>query len=160
MQFLRSATAALALAVGLWVGLALGATAPAAAQSPAVRFYAVDGKNLCIDIAGGKMVPGTIVRLWGCNNAPAQRFGLDPQRGLIYATANPNLCVDDIPGKGLALVDCRAVRLSWVFDPARYEIRGSDGRCWDVPSGRFLQCIRLIIWRCHGGAPQRFGAQA
>lgn len=138
------------------VGLASGT---AVAQPGGQRLYVVGGPNLCVDIAGGRFQVGTIVRLWTCNMAPAQRFGMDRGRGQIYAAANPKLCVDDIPNKGLALVDCGRTRFRWVFNAAKSEVRGSDGRCWDVPNGNFKQGVRMIIWRCHGGLQQKISDQ-
>jgi hypothetical protein len=71
-----------------------GARPPA----PGMSFYVRGEGGLCFDISGGRLQPGTPIQLWRCHQQAPQRFGVDPQRGIIYAAANPGLCVDASTG--------------------------------------------------------------
>jgi len=141
--------------------------AQAAPPPPAASgrsFYAsaegADQPSLCIDIAGGRIAPGTPIQMWRCHQRAPQRFAVDARRGVIFAAANPGLCVDGFDKQQLALVPCREVGNQWRYDERSATIRSSDGLCWDIAGGNVPQNIRerqrVLAWRCHNGINQRF----
>jgi hypothetical protein len=135
--------------------LALGYIA-APSSANASSFYAVGQGGLCVDVARGTAKAGTPVILWHCHGKAPQLFTIDVARSKIRYKAAPQLCIDDIAGKGLALADCNKTRFAWNYNTRSQRIEGSDGRCWDVANADYTAGKRLIIWRCHGGKNQRF----
>jgi len=79
--------------------------------SPMQNFLFKDGfihpaahMGTCLD-AGDKMVAGTQLMAWKCNNLPQQKFGYDGNMKTIYLSASQadaSLCVDLADGKLLA----------------------------------------------------------
>lgn len=119
-------------------------------------FYAARKAELCVDIAGGKLVEGTPIMLWPCHGKAPQLFDYDPARKAVVARANRSLCVDDVVKQGLALVKCNATRMRWTVDNSAPGVRSQDGRCWDARGGALAPRTRMILWPCHGKANQQF----
>ena len=131
----------------------------------AQSFYSSGHGGLCVDIAGGRMAPGTRVQLWNCHGGAPQRFGVDPRSQQIFVEGRRDLCLhtSTVPGKPaeMMLFDCRFVTDKWVYDAGRRQIRSSLGLCWDVPgankdANRFRAGQPLIAFKCHGQINQQF----
>ncbi|MCH0571778.1 ricin-type beta-trefoil lectin domain protein, partial [Streptomyces sp. MUM 136J] len=63
------------------------------------------GSGLCVDVAGGKAVPGAETRLAVCSPAAAQRWSYEPD-GLLRNVAAPGLCLDSHLGYSVRLAPC------------------------------------------------------
>lgn len=130
------------------------AAPPPRAPAPGQSFYAKEEGGLCVDIAGGRLNPGTPIQLWGCHSQAPQRFGV--RGGQVFVTANPGLCVDGGDRQQLRLVDCRTSRTQWRYDPRVGQVRSNSGLCWDVSNGKYDQRTPVIAYQCHNGGNQKF----
>lgn len=148
-----------ALATAVLAG-ALASAAAGHAQAQGINFYPVANAAVCVDVSGGRFVAGTPVQLWDCHGKLPQQFKIDSVKGQIFPVGNPSLCVDDIAGQGLALVDCARVRFRWTFEPNNNRVHNNAGRCWDVTKGYFKRGTRMIMWPCHGKPPQQLAARS
>src|SRR5690606_6651909 len=62
--------------------------------APAYVGYMNRLNNLCLDIEGANMVPGTNVSLWYCNGGAWQRWNHEPATGLVRSLHDPHYCLD------------------------------------------------------------------
>ena len=143
--------------LGMLAAAAVFTVSVGAGPARAEGFYLAQKSELCVDIAGGKLVEGTPIQLWPCHSKTPQLFDYDPARKQVVARGNRSLCVDDIVKQGLALVKCNATRMRWVVDNAAPAVRGQDGRCWDARGGLLAPRTRMILWPCHGKVNQQVG---
>lgn len=98
--------------------------------------------------------------MWQCHHKAPQLFGLNPQMGLVFATAGRSLCVDGAPQQQLRLVDCNAVTTRWRYDRGTNTVRSDNGMCWDIRAGNVAANIRqraqVIAYPCHNRINQQF----
>ncbi|BEI90886.1 uncharacterized protein CcaverHIS019_0309560 [Cutaneotrichosporon cavernicola] len=111
-------------------------------------------KGKCVDIAGGKLEPGTQVRIWDCNATPAQRFRLSRGNGQIMV-GDTALCLEAIEEKNggqVTIGRCnRSLRQEWWYtDDNRIAMTGR-GLCLDLPNGQTWNGNPLQVWGCGAG---------
>ncbi|KOV14812.1 hypothetical protein ADK60_28200 [Streptomyces sp. XY431] len=119
------------------------------------------GKNLCLDIAGGKTVNGTAAWMYTCNGTDAQQFTLGAD-GSVHALGK---CLDvkgGDTGNGtpVQLYQCNnSGAQQWAPGPYPGTLKNTQsGRCLADPAGNRNPRTQTIIWDCLNIADQKWAA--
>lgn len=86
----------------------------------------------CWDIQGARIAPGTPIINYPCHNGSNQQFVMNDPVPVIPPR------VAQMPADG------------------SFHLMGQPGLCVDVAGGRFVTGNDIILWTCHGQAPQMF----
>lgn len=116
-----------------------------------------DFAGKCLDAAGARSDPGTLVLSWSCHDGTNQRWTVAGST----VTGLDGSCLDV---NGGSTADGARVQL-WPCNgsPAqRWTVSGGRlltpaGKCLDVAGASTADGARLITWTCHGGPNQQFG---
>ncbi|BEJ13973.1 hypothetical protein CspHIS471_0311470 [Cutaneotrichosporon sp. HIS471] len=108
-------------------------------------------KGKCVGIAGGKLEPGTQVRIWDCNATPAQRFRVSRGNGQIMVP-NTLLCLEAVEeqnGGHVTIGYCdRSLRQVWWYTDDNRIAMAGRGLCLDLPNGQTWNGNPLQVWSC------------
>lgn len=139
-------------------------TLPAAGTTGEIRVY--DG-TLCLDDAGAQGQNGDAIIIWHCTGGQGQQWRHTAQGELRGIN---DRCIDvagwnSAPGTRLLLWDCHGgENQRWTATTsappppsgAVMLVNEHSGLCLDVAGDNRNPGTQLILWDCHGGAPQRW----
>ncbi|WP_128803746.1 MULTISPECIES: RICIN domain-containing protein [unclassified Streptomyces] len=113
--------------------------------------------GLCLDIGGGKAVPGAAAVLTGCSSAESQQWSYQAD-GLLRSGVDPTLCLDSgSAGQSVLLVGCLPHDADMRYDlTVRGELLLRDGKGLLVAPGTGAAAARVVITERDGSAGQRW----
>jgi hypothetical protein len=122
-------------------------------------------QDRCVDVPNGRFAPGTVLRLFACNGATAQKFTVSG--ATLKAQARPDLCLgsgtDAYVRRPFTLERCdspSAGRFAWQPQvTALTELRSKNaGRCLDLPGNapKVTDGMKVLAAACDGQDDQQW----
>jgi hypothetical protein len=109
----------------------------------------------CLDVANGSAAPGTDVRQWTCNGAPAQQWRVE---GTTLRNPGSGLCLSVTAGGDVVQDVCGGATTAWTIREVgigHYALEHTGtGACLDVAGGSTAVGANVARWTCNDLAPQ------
>ncbi|MYT68129.1 MULTISPECIES: ricin-type beta-trefoil lectin domain protein [unclassified Streptomyces] len=108
----------------------------------------------CLDVKNGDSADGTIVQLWDCNGAGAQRW---VRQGEALVNPATGKCLDVSGGRTangtvVQLWSCNGLGAQkWQFNADGTIVNTNSGACLDAVERGTAAGTRIQIWSCYGG---------
>ena len=134
--------------------------------APAYLQYINRSNNLCLDIEGASMAPGTNVSLWYCNGSAWQRWNHDPASGLIRSLHDPRYCLD-----GSGVIENGSNLLIWPCTGSSHQqfdvdaaagairMRTNPSLTLDAYDAGTAPGTDVVMWTDTGGTNQRWNQE-
>jgi len=128
------------------------------------------GKNLCLDVYGGKAYNGAEIDVWTCGGWENQLWYFKAGSDEIRFAGDPSKCIDAgsnvAQGNKLMLWDCNGLaQQKFGYDPKAHTFYLADSdedatKCIDVTGASTTSGTPLQLWQCSGAWNQQWSVVA
>jgi len=128
------------------------------------------GKDLCLDVQGGKSYNGAPIDIWECNGLENQLWYFDADSYAIKYAGDSTKCIDAgdmTTGSALKLWDCNGLAQQQIgYDSNAHTIystatsRSNAASCFDVLGGDATPGTLVQLWDCSGAWNQQWNVLA